>query len=244
MESVIDSLINKLRNPKIGLPTLSGLIIVSFLSIFNKEYHFLNDVLRVIAALILGFVIDHIVKDRVIETHRHRERLKVIEEVTGLYKFDLQSILPDRDSKTIGHKDFGFFIRMKDFQPRQEIILIGITNGYLVNEVPDQMKSFLKAHPKLSIIACFLNPDSPCAPLRSLEVFNTDSKTRNNIENAIGGWRSLQACFPGRIILKKLNVNTIPYAEYQAIDVTNEEGIILFTPITYKEHTIRRPVLS
>jgi hypothetical protein len=185
--------------------------------------------------LTLGLVIDNIWQSRVLEAERRDERVKIAEDLMGLQRLGLQRVLLRRDSTEDGHKTFDFFERMNQFQPKRHLILIGLTARYLTDYAIDQTREFLASNPDLKLEICLLDSESPCAPLRSMEVFGNEYTTKNNIELSIRGWQQLQVEFPSRIILRKSKA--IPYAEYEAVDPTENRGIIYFIPIAYRIHT-------
>lgn len=182
---------------------------------------------------------NHIWQSRVIENERHEERIKVVEEFTGLQRLGLKAILPERDSSEMEQKTFDFLKRFKEFQPRYQLIIIGLTTSYLPQNLVDQISGFLIRNTNLKLLICVLDPSSPCASLRSQEVFKEKTKTQDNIEKAINEWKKLKEEFPNQIILKKSKA--IPYAEYEAKDIDKKEGLIYYTPIGYKAHTNNTP---
>lgn len=236
MAQLIDLIIGFLRKPSTGFATAILFLIASFLLPVPSWF---VDILRALTGLVLGIVLNHIWQSRVIENERREERIKVIEEFTGLQRLGLKAILPERDSNEMEQKTFDFLKRFKEFQPQQQLIIIGLTTSYLPINLVDQISGFLIKNTNLRLLICVLDPNSPCASLRSQEVFKEKTKTQNNIENAINEWKKLKKGFPNQIILKKSKA--IPYAEYEAKDIDKREGSIYFTPIGYKAHTNKTP---
>ena len=229
-------MIRFLRKPRAGLIIAVILLFGSFLS---QVPLWIAELLRALTGLVVGLVVHNIWQNKVIEEERREERTKIIEEFTGLHRLGLKAVLPERDSKEIGKKNFDFLERLNQFQPEHELILVGITTGYLPQHISDQIRSFLERKPTLKLKVCVLDPDSPCVTLRSQEVFQDKNETQKNINNAIAKWKKLQRDFSKQIILKKSK--TIPYGEYEAVDVNKEKGLIYYTPICYKTHTNTTP---
>jgi len=237
MAQLIDLIIGFLRKPSAGFATAILFLIASF--ILPVPSWFAN-ILRALAGLVLGIVLNHIWQSRVIENERREERIKVIEEFTRLQRLGLKAILPERDSNEMEQKTFDFLKRFKEFRPQHQLIIIGLTTSYLPINLVDQISGFLIRNTNLKLLICVLDPNSPCASLRSQEVFKEEkTKTQDNIEKAINEWKKLKEEFPNRIILKKSKA--IPYAEYEAKDIDKKEGLIYYTPIGYKAHTNNTP---
>ncbi|MCK4665432.1 hypothetical protein KAU33_01700 [Candidatus Dependentiae bacterium] len=242
MTQLIDTLIGFLRKPKTGF--IIGVIFI-FASFLPHVPLCVVQILRYLASLFFGIVVHNLWQSRIIEKERCEERIKVIEKFTGLQLLGLKEILPERDSREIGNKTFGFPERLKQFLPKDELIIIGITTGFLPRHFSDQISSFLTRNSTLKLKICVLDPASPCANLRSEEVFSKTNKskttTRKNINTAIAEWKELRTKFPCQIKLKKSMA--IPYGEYEAVDiyVKEKEGLIYYTPIGYKAHTNQTP---
>lgn len=236
MEKLIDLIIGFLRKPLAGVATAILFLIASYLPSVPSS---LADFLKALTGLVIGIVVNHIWQSRVIENERHEERIKVIEEFTELQRLGLKKILPERDSSEIEQKTYDFLERFKEFRPQHQLIIIGLTTSYLPINLADQISGFLKKNSNLKLLICVLDPNSPCASLRSQEVFKEKAKTQNNIMKAIKEWKQLKKGFPNQIILKKSKA--IPYTEYEAKDIDKKEGLIYYTPIGYKAHTNNTP---
>ena len=216
-------------------------LVCFFASFLHAIPSFVIELLRVFTGLFLGLIIDQEYQSETVEHNREKERISVIEQVNELKLLGLKRILPARDSAQEG-SNFNFFERMKLHKPKHNLTLIGLTHGALVNDhFRPKLIDFLKNNPKLKLSICFLNPESPCALLRSNEVHrDKDEKEREqvtpiNIEASIKKWKSVSENFPNRISIKKYN--SIPYAEYEVIDKDDKNGNIYFIPISYTKHT-------
>lgn len=237
-QQLIDLIIEFLHKPLAGVTTAILFFIVSFLLPVHSLF---SNFLRILTGLVFGIVVNHFWQSRVIENERREERIKVIEEFTGLRRFGLKEILPERDNREIKIrlKTFDFLQRFKEFKPRKELIIIGLTNHYLPINLADQIKDFLRQNINLKLFICVLDPNSSYASARSQEVSQEKTKTQKKIKDAITEWKILKKEFPNQIELKISKA--IPYAEYEATDIDKKEGLIYHTPIGYKEQTNDTP---
>jgi hypothetical protein len=232
MAKSINNIIQFLRKRIIGIVIAAILFISSFIP---GAPSWIAEVLRGLTGLVFGIVLYQEWQSKVIEKERREERIKVIEEFTGLQRLGLKKVLPERDSDERNKKTFDFLKRFEEFQPRSELIIIGITVNYLPEELPDQVSSLLRKYPNMTLKVCVLDPDSPCVSRRSQEVHRENEKTRKRIHDAIDGWKKLKKEFPHQIILKKSKA--IPYGEYEGVDINKNRGVIYYTPLAYKAHT-------
>ncbi|MDX9799312.1 MAG: hypothetical protein RBT05_10695 [Bacteroidales bacterium] len=233
MEKMVDLIIKWLRKPIATFITAVLIIIVSIVQQVLSP--FFAEILRTVGAISLGISFDHFWRNKTIGSERNSERIKVIEEFTGLRRLGLKKITPERDSIEIGQKDFCFLKRMKEFQSKYHLIIIGLTAGYIPTNIGNQINDLLTYNRNLKLDICILHPKSPCVDLKSKEVWGDNKTTLDNITKSVDGWIKLKEKFPNRIVIKK--TMSIPYAEYEAKDLDSEQGTIYYTPITYKEHT-------
>lgn len=238
MKELYDSMIRFFRKPENGFTIALILFLASF---YPRVPLFSNFLLRPLSTFFAGITVNYLWQSKIIEGERRNERLKVIEEFTGLQQLGLKKINLGRDScEEKGKKySFNFFDRFNDSPPDKRLIIIGITTGYLPREKSKQIRDILHDHSKLKLEIYFLDPDSPCVCCRSEEMFGDKKTTLNNINDAITNWQKIKEKFPSQITLKKSKA--IPYAEYEAVDLDQERGHIYYTPIAYKEHTNYTP---
>jgi hypothetical protein len=148
-------------------------------------------------------------------------------------------ITPGRDGAN--GSGFGFFERMRGWEPKRRLVIVGITAGHLPTKRRDELVQFLKSHGELKIDVCVLDPSSPCAGLRSKEVHKSGMQTGENVKASIDAWTALADEFPGRIVVRRSSAT--PCAEYEAADPDDPGGLIYFTPVAYKQHTNVTPSL-
>ena len=232
MGQFIDYVIRPIRKRGTGVIIAAILIIISFIPAVPL---WIAESLRILAGLVVGIVVHHLWQSKVIEIERRKERKDVIEQFTHLQLFGLERVLPERDSDEKGKKTFDFLERFRQFDPRSELVIIGITVGYIPQHLPNQIRDLLQKHSKMKMIICVLDPDSPCVSRRAQEVFENSQETKKKIHDAINGWRKFKEEFPEQIVLKKSMA--IPYGEYEAVDIDKDRGRIYYTPVVYRAHT-------
>ena len=151
---------------------------------------------------------------------------------------DVSRIITERDSKSPGKKDCDFLERIYHFRPKSRLIFIGFTVEYIPVHLKKQLEKILTSYSTVIVYVCILDPHSPCAQLRSIELSEAENTFQEKILHSISSWKSLQDKYPDRIVLKVSEA--IPYAEYEAVDIEGK-GYIYFVPISYKRHANTTP---